>query len=201
MIARCNSNSAHTEPFPDPTIIPIPASWENYVSTSTPTSRCYCISPDHTSTGDNVHLRIVGTCDVSPFLEPQQFFPMALVRCSRLPALPTHYLTEISPRLCMCDSSVLFLSDGHQDLLFTGTGALEPGASTGSSSAHLFLFPLRSLRPPPTTSSVASLDYGPHSLPENASSCDAPSEATTDSDASPSDLLARFLDQKRLHFS
>lgn len=100
----------------------------------------------------------------------------------------------------MPDFTVFSVSDDHQDLALTGTGEIESGYLLGTASAPLLPHPLTSFRLLVLPNCVASVDDAPHPLPRNGSPCDTPSDATTDSDASPPDLCARFSDQLGVHF-
>lgn len=73
-----------------------------------------------------------------------------LVRLSGLPALTGYHLIEISPRLSIFYSTVIFVSDGHQVLPFTKSREVETGDPIGTPTAPLLALPLTSLTPPST---------------------------------------------------
>ena len=156
--------------------------------------------PDPSASGENFHLRYTGTLGISLSSEPQSL-PVTLVRRNGSPALTGHYLIEVSPRIGLPDSTVLFVSDGHQHLPITGTAELDPGDLIGTASAPLTPVPLTSLAPSRVDNGVATVTDTTSTSTNVVPSDTSPLRPEQDSDTPPSNLIARFSDQQRTHFS
>ena len=91
---------------------------------------------DNRPTTDTFHLEFANVQAIS-LLSTPSLAPVNLIRSSGVPALTGHYLVNMLPRDGASSGTEIFVANGYQTILLSGSADLEPGDLLGTPSSPL----------------------------------------------------------------